>query len=176
MNKFFHWVLVILLFETAVVAGRAEPSEQTMREASVTFLEAVIGDVLQNPETAKYFPGVKLKDDSISFEKGPEDRGWDYRWSYEHDVRYVDNPVRDAQFVKVPSFESDQGIVFEILVSFKEGGGHEPMAETYYTLLKQPRLGAVVNLDAAGDSPDLRKQVQAIIKSHLAAFQKAMAD
>jgi hypothetical protein len=55
MNKIFYWASVLLLFGVATVAGRAEPDEKTMREASVAFLKAVIGDVLQNPETAKYF-------------------------------------------------------------------------------------------------------------------------
>jgi hypothetical protein len=172
MNKLFHWVLVILLLETAIVAGRAEPSEQTMREASVTFLKAVIGDVLQNPETAKYFPGVKLKDISLNDEKEPDGRlvRWDYRYQV-HEVPGDPN----AQLATKTFFESKASIIFSVFVANEKNGHGLFLWDKSYRVLADSSLVAGFGVKMEGDSSDLKKAVDGIFKSHLVAFQRAVS-
>ena len=173
MNKLFHWALVLLLFGVAAVAGRAEPNEKTMREASVVFLKAVIGDVLQNSGTAKYFPGVKL--DGITLNEEKERGGRLVRWEYSHGVHYV--PADPGMQVGTkPIFESNASILFSVFVADEQHGhGLFPWIKSY-KVLDDSRLVTGFDIETGGDSSDLQKKVDAIIKSHLAAFQKALAD
>ena len=171
MNKFFHWVLVILLFETAIAVGRAEPSEQTMKEASVVFLKAVIGDVLQNPETAKYFPGVRPE--GVSLNQKKELDGRLVRWEYSHGVHYV--PADPGmQCVFKPVFESKASILFSVFVANEQHGYGLFMWNKSYRVLVDSRLVAGFGIETGGDSSELQKKVDEIFKSHLAAFQKAV--
>jgi hypothetical protein len=172
MNKFFHWGLVFLLVETAIVDGRAEPSDQTMREVSVVFLKSVIGDVLQNPETAKYFPGVKLNDVSLSQDKWDKATGWIYRWSYEHGVHYVRD--QDSQTGSKAIFEDSNAIVFAIFVSCKNGSAFVSRIRNY-AVLEKPELTVSLYLKTGDENAPLQK-IDEIIKSYLTAFQKAVAN
>jgi hypothetical protein len=173
MNKLFHWGLIALLFEAAIVVGRAEPSEQTMREASVVFLKAVIGDVLQNSETAKYFPGVKL--DGITLNEEKELDGRLARWEYSHGVHYV--PADPGMQVGTkPVFESNASIVFSVFVANEQHGHGLFLWNKSYRVLDDSRLVAGFGIETGRDSRDLQKKVDVIIKSHLAAFQKAVVD
>lgn len=173
MNKLFHLALVILQFATAIVSGRAQPNEKTMREASVVFIKAVIGDVLQNPETAKYFQGVKL--DGIRLNEEKERDGRLARWEYGHGVHYVPaDPGMQAG--PKPVFEGNASILFSIFVANEQHGhGLFPWIKSY-RVLDDSRLVAGFDIETGGDSSDLQNKVDAIIKSHLAAFQKAVVD
>jgi len=170
MNNLFHWVGFILVFEAASVTGLAEPSEQTRREASATFLRAVIGDVLQNPDAAKYFPGVKAEGISLNQQ---ESGGRFVRWEYSHDVRYVPaDPGMQVAFK--PVFESGAGIIFSVFVANEQHGhGLFPWVKSY-NVSGDSRLVAGFDLETGGDSGELQKEIDAIMRSHLMAFQKAV--
>ena len=177
MRKYLHGFLVVLLLEVGIATGCADPSEQTMRNASNQFIKAVIDDLRHNPETAKYFSDAKLKDDSISFAKREQNLGWSWRWSYDHDVHFIPNPNQEAQVTEVPVFESPQGITFGICVAYRDGYafvGRWGRADRWYSVLKEPKLGAGFSLDVGDASRDLQKKVDAIMKSHLPAFEKAV--
>jgi hypothetical protein len=145
MNKFFYEALVILLLlETAPLAGREAAIEPTMREASLVFLKAVIGDILRNPETAEYFPGVKPNGLILN----QEDSGRLMRWEYRHGVHVFPDP--GMQVTSKPVFESKTSIVFSIFVA-NEQHGHSlfPWVKSY-KVLADSRLVAGFDLETGG--------------------------
>jgi len=168
MSKIFHWVLVILLFKTAIGIGNVEPSEKTVGDASTSFLKAVMKDVLNTPETAKYFPDLKLND--VSGRQNEWGPGWIYRWSYEHDVQYVSANVQSG---RTPVFENGHSIIFYVTVTYKNPGSKVWWIKKY-KVLEKPELTVSLFLDTGDKNAPLQK-IDEIIKSHLAVFQKAVA-
>jgi len=75
-----------------------------------------------------------------------------------------------------PIFESNASILFSVFVADEQHGhGLFPWIKSY-KVLDDSRLVTGFDIETGGDSSDLQKKVDAIIKSHLAAFQKALAD
>jgi hypothetical protein len=170
MKKILHLLLATLLFDTTAAAGRAETSEPVIRQASMDFLKAVVSDVLQNPDTAKYFPGLKV--DEVALEPREKGDGWLISWSYVNAVHFVPNPDPSAQLAKVPAFDDKQGIVSSIFVSYKTGGNLVSRVKDY-PVLKEPSVTAALYLKTGDNDAPLQK-FDDIIKAHLPDFLKAV--
>ncbi len=98
-----------------------------------------MGDLLQNPETVKYFPGVEAEDVTLNQKKELDGRL--VRWEYSHGVHYVPADP-GAQMITKPVFESEASIIFSIFVANEQHGHGLFMWNKSYKILDDSRLVA----------------------------------
>jgi hypothetical protein len=140
-----------------------------MRQAAHAFVKAVVDDLLQNPKTAALFPDAKA--DLSLHERGPMSRGWICGWGYEHNVKWVNAPPQ-MQVATLPSFDpGTPGMVFHLFVALDHGGDMVWRVENYPIL---PNLIVSYYLESGGEPADLPKQIEAVMKTHLPQFRKAV--
>jgi hypothetical protein len=73
-----------------------------------------------------------------------------------------------------PAFESKTSIVFSIFVANEQNGHGLFRWDKSYRVVADSSLVAGFGIDTSGDSSELRNKLDAMMKSHLPAFQKAV--
>lgn len=169
MNKMLQSALVILGLALVPLLVCAESADEKMGRASAIFLNSVISDMLHDPEITKYFPDAKF--DSKVLVRNLHFDGWWMGWSYDHDVRWVPNP--GGQTLKKPIFDRKESIRFSIFVASNHGDGMCARVKIH-KILQEPRLIAAFDLKTGGDSAQLQRAIDFILKAHLDACREML--
>jgi len=162
--------LIVLLGVMASCPVRAEVDEATMRKASQDFLKAVIADILKDPATAAYFPGVTMKDVTLYDGKGaPGAVGWLYSWGYRHAVH--DGPLELGLQRPPPVFENDRAIRFSVFVAYDHGDAMVSRRENYTVT---PELHVGMDFGMLDEKNLLFGKLDGIVRTHLTELKTAV--